>query len=71
VSNGARKDDGQRDLQQEAVAHYRLQEHIDRQAVTGTLPDPADLNYIRELHRQFYADASPEMLPYAMAIDPS
>lgn len=58
---GAR-DEGQRDLQQEAVAHYRLQEHIDRQAATGTLPDPADPDYIRELHRQFYADASPEIL---------
>lgn len=59
---GGARDEGQRDLQQEAVAHYRLQEHIDRQAATGTLPDPADPYYIRELHRQFYADASPEML---------
>ncbi|WP_022684302.1 Fic family protein [Sphingobium bisphenolivorans] len=58
---GAR-DEGQRDLQQEAVAHYRLQEHIDRQAAEGTLPDPADPDFIRNLHREFYADASAETL---------
>jgi len=59
---GGARDEGQRDLQQEAVAHYRLQEHIDRQAAEGTLCDPADPNFIRELHRLFYADASPDML---------
>ena len=58
---GAR-DEGQRDLQQEAVAHYRLQERIDRQAADGTLPDPADPAFLRELHRDFYLGASPEML---------
>ena len=58
---GAR-DEGQRDLQQEAVAHYRLQERIDRQAADGTLPDPADPAFLRELHRDFYLDASAEML---------
>ena len=58
---GAR-DEGQRDFQQEAVAHYRLQERIDRQAVGGTLPDPADPAFLCELHRDFYLGASPEML---------
>lgn len=58
---GAR-DEGQRDLQQEAVAHYRLQERIDRQAASGELPDPADPDFIRQLHRDFYAGASVEML---------
>lgn len=58
---GAR-DEGQRDLQQEAVAHYRLQEVIDRQAADGTLPDPAAPNFLRSLHRDFYAGASADML---------
>lgn len=58
---GAR-DDGQRDLQQEAVAHYRLQERIDRQAAARTLPDPADPDFLRKLHRDFYIDASDETL---------
>lgn len=58
---GARDDD-QRDLQQEAVAHYRLQERIDRQAATGALPDPADPDFLRELHRDFYIGASTETL---------
>ncbi len=56
------RDDDQRDLQQEAVAHYRLQERIDRQAADGTLADPADPDFLRELHRDFYAGASPEIL---------
>lgn len=58
---GAR-DEGQHDLQQEAVAHYRLQEQIDRQAAEGTLPDPADPEFLRALHRDFYDGASDEML---------
>jgi Fic family protein len=58
---GAR-DEGQRNLQQEAVAHYRLQERIDRQAAAGDLPDPADPNFLQCLHRDFYAGASAEML---------
>ena len=48
-------DDNQRDLLQEAVAHYRAQQEIDRQAAAATLPDPADPDFIRQLHRDFYA----------------
>ena len=58
---GAR-DEGQRDLQQEAVAHYRLQERIDRHAAEGTLSDPADPEFILNLHREFYTGASSETL---------
>jgi len=54
---GARDDD-QRDLQQEAVAHYRVQQRIDHDAAAGTLADPAGPDFIRGLHRDFYAGAS-------------
>ena len=58
-------DDAQRDLLAEAVAHYRLQEGIDRAAQDGTLADPADPVFLRGLHRAFYADASPAALTIA------
>jgi len=58
---GARDED-QRDLQQEAVAHYRLQERIDQQAADGTLGDSAHPDFLRQLHRDFYIGASQEML---------
>jgi Fic family protein len=58
-------DDDKRDLQQEAVAHYRLQEDIDRRARSGTLPDPANSEFLQQLHRDFYADASEAMLTIA------
>lgn len=51
-----------RDLIAEAVAHYRVQEAIDAAAEGDILPDPADPDYIRALHRDFYADASDAML---------
>lgn len=56
------RDEDKRDLQQEAVAHYRVQERIDAQAASGELEDPAKPNFLRELHRDFYAGASPAML---------
>lgn len=59
---GRRDDDQNRDLLAEAVAHYRLQEAIDRAAQDGALSDPADPEFIRRLHRDFYADASQEAL---------
>lgn len=55
-------DDDQRDLQHEAVAHYHAQQEIDRRAAADTLPDPADPDFIRQLHRDFYAGASEAML---------
>ncbi len=60
-------DPGNRDLLSEAVAHYRVQEAIDGAAEAGVLPDPADPEFIRALHRDFYADASEEMLTIADA----
>lgn len=56
------RDADQRDLMAEAAAHYRVQEAIDHAAVRGELPDPVDPNFILQLHRDFYADASINML---------
>lgn len=56
------KDQSSRDLLTEAVAHYRVQEALDRAALGDTLGDPADPEFIRSLHRDFYADASAAML---------
>jgi Fic family protein len=58
---GARDDD-KRDLLTEAVAHFRVQEAIDAAAEAGTLPDPADPEFLRALHRDFYDGASIDML---------
>lgn len=52
-----RLDDDKRDLQLEAVAHLRVQERIDLQAATDTLPDPACPLIIMQLHRDFYEHA--------------
>jgi Fic family protein len=51
-----------RDLQLEARAHIRVQRDIDRQHAAGTLPDPASVDFIRWLHREFYKDAPEAML---------
>lgn len=51
-----------RDLQIEAVAHYRVQQEIDRLAAEGTLTDPANPEFLKRLHRDFYASASEDML---------
>lgn len=40
----------------EAMAHIRVQAHIDRQAYDKALPDPASLEFIKDLHRRFYED---------------
>lgn len=58
---GARDED-KRDLLTEAVAHFRVQEAIDAAAEAGTLPDPADPEFLRALHRDFYDGASINML---------
>lgn len=55
-------EDGNRDLLTEAVAHFRVQEMIDKAAESGVLADPADLDFILKLHRDFYAGASHKML---------
>ncbi|MFT4027411.1 MAG: Fic family protein [Novosphingobium sp.] len=54
--------DEQRDLLIEAVAHVRLQAEIDGLAAEARLPDPASPDFLRHLHREFYAGASADML---------
>lgn len=44
----------QRDLVQEALAHIRVQAMIDAKAADGTLPEPASIDFVRLLHREFY-----------------
>ena len=51
-----------RNLQEEAAAHVRVQEYIDRLAASSTLPEPASEHFISELHRRFYADGPAAML---------
>lgn len=56
------QDEKRRNLQIEAAAHVHVQAEIERQAAAGTLPEPASMDFIRWLHREFYKDAPDEML---------
>lgn len=58
-------DEGRRNLQIEARAHVRVQARIDASAAAGDLPEPASVDFLRELHREFYADAPDAMLKIA------
>lgn len=55
-------DEGRRNLQIEAVAHVRVQTAVDRMAAEETLPEPASVDFIQWLHREFYRDAAHAML---------
>jgi Fic family protein len=56
------EDAARRNLQLEAAAHVRVQAEIDRMAAEGRLPEPASVDFIQWLHREFYRDAPDEML---------
>ncbi|MGH9383621.1 MAG: Fic family protein [Vicinamibacterales bacterium] len=56
------RDEKRRSLQIEAAAHVRVQAEIDRIAAEGSLPEPASVEFIRWLHREFYRDAPKTML---------
>jgi Fic family protein len=56
------QDETRRNFQIEAAAHVRLQAAIELQASEGTLPEPASIDFICRLHREFYKDAPDEML---------
>ena len=56
------KDEQRRNLQIEAAAHVRVQAEVDRMAAENRLPEPASVDFIRWLHREFYRDAPPAML---------
>lgn len=49
-------------LQVEAASHVRVQAEIDRLGMTGQVPEPASIDFIRWLHREFYRNADPPML---------
>lgn len=51
-----------RSLLVEALAHVRVQERIDKLYATRSLPEPASVDFISYLHREFYRGASAEML---------
>lgn len=56
-------DEPRRNLQVEARAHIRVQREIDRLHAADALPEPASMEFVRWLHREFYRDA-----PDAMSI---
>lgn len=51
-----------RHLQVEARAHVRLQKALDDRYLSGELLKPWTISFIKDLHRDFYQDASDEML---------
>lgn len=56
------EDKDRRNLQVEAAAHVRVQRKVDVMEAEGRLPEPASSDFIQWLHREFYRDASPDML---------
>jgi Fic family protein len=56
------KDEGRRNLQIEAATHVRVQSEIDRLAADEKLPEPASVDFVLWLHKQFYQDAPEAML---------
>src|SRR5258708_8115324 len=56
------KDNDRRNLQLEAAAHVRVQAEIDRMAAEDRLPEPASVDFIRQLHRDFYRNAPEAIL---------
>jgi Fic family protein len=60
-------DEPRRNLQLEARQHIRLQQELDRQFAAGELPDPASVEFICYLHREFYRDAPEAMLQITSA----
>jgi Fic family protein len=55
-------DQERRNLQIEAAAHVRVQAEVDRMNAEDRLPEPASVDFILWLHREFYRDAPQEML---------
>ena len=56
------KDKERRNLQIEAAAHVRLQAEIDHMVGENKLPEPAAPDFLRWLHREFYKDATEDIL---------
>src|SRR6266540_2532522 len=56
------QDQDRRNLQMEAAAHVRVQAELDGMATEGELPEPASVEFIRWIHREFYRDAPPKLV---------
>jgi Fic family protein len=56
------EDNARRNLQLEAAAHVRVQAEVDRMAAEGRLPEPASIDFVRQLHHDFYRNAPEAML---------
>jgi Fic family protein len=56
------RDEGRRHMQIEAAAHVRVQAEVETMARERRLPEPASIDFIRWLHREFYRDAPTAML---------
>ena len=65
LSNIMETSDERRNLQIEALAHIRVQRKIDLKYQSGTLPEPASIDFILWLHKEFYQNAPEEMLNIA------
>ena len=61
LANDLDGEENRRNLQVEARAHIVVQRMIDRRHAEGTLPEPASMVFLCELHRMFYAE-EPEAL---------
>jgi Fic family protein len=55
------REETRRNLQVEARAHIHVQRMIDRRYAEGSLPEPASVDFLHELHRAFY-DGAPEAM---------
>jgi len=56
------RDARRKNLQLEAAAHVQVQTEIDRMAAEDRLPEPASVEFVQWLHREFYRDAPKEVL---------
>jgi Fic family protein len=56
------RDTERRNLQLEAAAHVRVQAEVDRLAAANELPEPASVDFIQWLHREFYRNAPKNIL---------
>ncbi len=56
------QEEGRRNLQVEAAAHVRVQAEVDRRGVAGQLLEPAAVEFVQWLHREFYRGAADAML---------
>lgn len=62
LADDLEQDESRRNLQIEARAHIRVQRMIDALHTEGTLPEPASIDFLCWLHREFYRDAPDDML---------